>query len=214
MINGAALYLALGGGIGSDFGCQVDGIDSSCSSARRLLDDGAAAQCPHNACSGFTDSGEFVRFYAFAGGTDGYFRPADIGQGVYDVDGKFYGESGYQGYVKQKYADQIESQRAALLNEIATREGIQVHCSDGVTTCADKLIVATEDGYVQGGNFNFPTTLPSDYCPSGRCDDGIHVHDGYVHLDSANPHDVPWGSLVHFGIDIIVGNLFTLVIPR
>jgi hypothetical protein len=156
-----------------------------------------------------------VRFYAFAGGTSGYFRPSDIAQGVYEINGKLYNEANYQEYIRQQYAPQIESQRTALLNAIAGKLSIPVHCSEGVPDCADNYVGKADDGYVKGGNFNFPTTLSSSLCPSGRCDDGIHITaNGYVHLDSANPQNVPWGTIVHFGIDIIVGNLFDCVIPR
>lgn len=55
-----------------------------------------------------------------------------------------------------------------------------------------------------GGNANFEgehRRLPGRY-------GNIHVRsDMRVHLDTANPNQIPFGTLIHFFVDVIYGNM-------
>lgn len=77
-----------------------------------------------------------------------------------------------------------------------------------------------------GGNFDF-SNLDEDGdpifdfgCDQERCDLGgigtldFSHDDNTVHLDTADPFNFPWGTLEHFGVDFILGNLWYYVIPR
>jgi hypothetical protein len=81
-----------------------------------------------------------------------------------------------------------------------------------------------EGGYLQGGNYNFVSTIyDSGDLSCGddatRCN-GIHFPgrqdangNFYVHLDTSNPFSGPLGFLEH-SVDVVLGNFFYTVIHR
>ena len=82
---------------------------------------------------------------------------------------------------------------------------------------------ANADGLI-GGNYNFDYTQvliqgnpidPTAFgCYKDRCgiDDSLHFHtgpgplQGSFHVDSANPYNIPFGTLIHLGVDVLLGN--------
>lgn len=66
-----------------------------------------------------------------------------------------------------------------------------------------------------GGNCDFKDTGFAFKCDNDRCSNGLDFshHDGTFHRDTANPYSLPSGTLQHFGVDLIWGNIVD-VIPR
>jgi len=98
--GGSAIPIGLFGDGGS-FGSGLGGGES-------------AVQCPGNVCSGFAidknGNPVWVQFIATAGGVNGYYRPQDLTNGIYEYDGQLYNSANYQALLKQLYAPQISSQ--------------------------------------------------------------------------------------------------------
>jgi RHS repeat-associated protein len=205
------------GGDPSGFGCSLDGISVGCSWVSRQTFYEVGAQCPDNVCSGFgTNSNgdvRFVQFMSFAGGANGYFYGPDLGNGINEFNGHLYNNANWNELVQMTFADKIEVQREALARKIAANSNISY---------ADALkSLQTGSGYVQGGNWNFTTSLtpPALACgtDASRCN-GIHFvqHNGqqYVHLDTSNPFGGVFSFLAHSVVDVVAGNTVWWVIPR
>ena len=169
------------------------------------------AACPNNVCSGFSSSGQYGQFYAFAGGTQGYYAPGDLSDGINEVDGHLLTNDQYNAYVQAVYSDQIDDQKRALAQHMADASGGQICYEEAYNN------LKLEGGYLNGGNYNFATTYgPDDInCSSTRCDGGIHFPgSGLVHLDTANPYGGVGGLFEHFFVDVFLGNVYYNVIPR
>jgi len=82
----AGLYIRMSGGSVGDTGCEIDGLDSSCSDAHKLLDAGFAEQCPNNVCNYLNKDNKWIQFRAYADGSSGYV-PFDspAGYSVHDI---------------------------------------------------------------------------------------------------------------------------------
>jgi len=189
----------------------VNGMQVSASVALGLMGMAAAAQCPGNVRSGFSNLGNYVEFVA-SGGAQGYVRFSDLTQGLYDADGKFFTSAQYNEYILANYGNVIEAQRQALAQKIADNSGGKITYQDAY----DSLV--KEGGHLQGGNYNFRETVygPGDLTCSGgnRCN-GIHFPSSdFVHLDTANPFSGPGGFLTHGFVDLFLGNFAYTVIPR
>jgi RHS repeat-associated protein len=201
---------------GSDMGgsCYVDGLSTSCGIAYGLIGMGAAAKCPNNFCSGFAPVGNnslaFVQFNA--------------GSNQYDViDQPFI-----PGMTPEQRLDALNAQLAATVQSLESRGVVQAQI--------DAFVRAVSNAYndngglmLEGGNFDFPnqTVNPSTGeatsfnfgCFGNRCGgpfgtlDFSH-NDGTFHLDTANGWNIPFGTLVHVGVDVFLGNYWYEVIPR
>ena len=68
--------------------CYLDGIETECGFAERLLMNGAAAQCPDNLCS-FIYGGQYYQFVAAAGGASGYVEFQDLAN-LYESGGNLF----------------------------------------------------------------------------------------------------------------------------
>ncbi len=201
--------------------CTVDGIDTSCGGAYGLLGMGGAVQCPGNVCSGwgrdpYTGEETYLTFYAGAGGATGYLSMYDWTQGVNEVGGNFLSNAQYTAYILAAFSGGIEAQRVALAQAIAANSNVPYQ------KAYDSL--NTENGHLQGGNYNFAATSadlnPTNVCGGDARCYGIHfVTDpnsgGWdVHLDTSNPWASPWGLLEHGFVDVLLGNSAYTVIPR
>jgi hypothetical protein len=67
-------YAQMACGDGDDLGggCQIDGVDGSCSVAQTVLGMRAASACPQSGCNYYDDKGKFMTFRAFADGSAGF----------------------------------------------------------------------------------------------------------------------------------------------
>lgn len=153
---------------GDGGGCSMDGIEVDCSYATGFLSgsDGLAV-CPNNVCSGFGVNGQgqtvYAQYYAFAGGTAGYFDPTEFAGGINDVNGKIYSDADYQAYLRATYISQIAGQ--------FNRLSANLNAVFGNTASAD-----FGDPNIVGGHANFDFTCTDwSVCGPGRYDDGIHV---------------------------------------
>jgi len=195
--------------------CTIDGTPSSCDMTNGFLQSGVGVQCPNNQCSGYTADGTYAQFYAFAGGTQGYYNPADLSQGINEANGHLFTNDQYSGYIQSTYGSQIDAQRRALAQAIAANSGIsyeQAYASLDPT-----------NGHLQGGNYNFDANgLGPDSLDCGgdaRCN-GIHFPgqdangNWFVHLDTSNPFASPFGFLEHGFVDLFLGNVAYNVMPR
>ncbi len=203
------------GGGGGDFNCQQDGVDQSCATVSSVLAGGAAAQCPNNACSGFTDGGKFVQFYAFAGGTSGYFSPSDVAQGVWEWNGQLLTAAGWK-QLTQPYSDKMQTMLAGILGvdpSKLTPLGLQGGNADFSISEQTGNTFITDDSTCASGsvgircaddNLHFTQLYGDDGQPSGYS----------VHMDSADPYSGLWGAIVHLGVDVIGGNVIFLGVPH
>ena len=191
----------------------VDGIQVSSTVAQGLLASDSAAICPSD-CSGFSNTGQYVQYVATAGaGPQGYVNFSDLQQGLYDANGTFMSGAQYNAYILSTFGSQIEAQRIALAQAIANN-------SKGTISYQQAYDSLNKDnGYLQGGNYNFgETTYGAGNLSCGadesRCN-GVHFPDpGFVHLDTSNPFTGPLGFLAHGFVDLFLGNTAYTVIPR
>jgi hypothetical protein len=58
---------------------MIDGFLADCGMANAMLQGGFGAQCPNNACAGWNRNGQWVQFWAFAGGGSGYYTNSGPG---------------------------------------------------------------------------------------------------------------------------------------
>jgi RHS repeat-associated protein len=195
----------------ADYGVYVDGVSVDASLAQSLLDVGAAVQCPNNVCGGWGDDGRYGEFYAFAGGTSGYFNSADLTHGIDEVAGMIMNDTQYNAYVQVAYASQIDAQRQALASAIAANSGGKISYEDAYES------LNPAGGHLQGGNYNFVEKIygPSNLvCGTDRCN-GVHFPAaGFAHLDTSNPFAGPVGFFQHAFVDVFLGNIAYTVVPR
>jgi hypothetical protein len=195
-----------------------DGIEIPCSVAYAKVQSGAAVECPNGFCSGFAPVGNgqvaFVQFAAAAGlGGSGYnvltqpiLDPTSVAANLDAVNA------------------QLLAVRNALIGQGASQDQINafIHANSG------QLISNVE---IEGGNAHFSNLYAGDDpyhpelagqpifsfgCDFSRCDNGLdfsHAGGSNFHLDTADPFNFPVGTLVHLGVDVILGNIVT-VIPR
>jgi len=202
-------------------GCSMNGVAIACSVLGGVIGGGGAAACPNNACSGFgvdaNGNTVFAQFYAFAGGTSGYYNPSDIAQGVWEWNGQLLTAQGYNDYVIEPYEDKMAAKVAADLGIPASN--------------------VTASG-VGGGNANFQIDentwaeeSSSDGCsseigPGIRCGfaPSLHFESGldslgnmiyWVHMDTANPATGLLGLVIHGFVDFFLGNtVFSSGVPH
>jgi len=178
-------------------------VNMPCRLVAIMISSGAGVQCPDNRCDGFTKDGAYVKFYAFSGGTAGYFKPTDIGQGVWEYNGQLLNAAGYQALVDQM----IQQAQLNVALNVAKVTGQPV----------DAIHADLKFSHIRGGNVNFVSqngfvdfgALDAG-CPSGRCGSApsLHIKNGiFLHLDTGNPGWVPLGTLLHVIADGIYGNL-------
>jgi RHS repeat-associated protein len=190
----------------------LDGLQVSASTAARVLASGTGVECPNDVCSGFSSDGQYGEFFAFAGGTQGYYNPSDLSQGINEANGHLFTNSQYNAYILATYGAQIDAQRQALAAKIAASSGGKISYQQAY----DSLNPST--GHLQGGNYNFAETIygPGNLTCGGndRCN-GIHFPSaGFVHLDTSNPFTGPGAFLEHGFVDLFLGNFAYTVIPR
>jgi RHS repeat-associated protein len=201
------------GGGGRYITCIVDGVDTPCDMAYRMLASGAAVECPNDVCSGiaFDAAGKavYVQYYAFTGAS-GYFKPTDLANGINVVNGRILNDANYEQYVLEVYQARIESQKVAAANKLAELLGISPN---------DAYAMLVENhGFLKGGNYNFQIN-PQLYnsvvtlCGGQRCDNALHFT-SYVHLDTAYPFGSLRGFFEHTFVDVFGGNIVFIVIPR
>jgi RHS repeat-associated protein len=174
----------------------------------------ANVPCPNKGCSGVDQNGNFVTFVAGAGGATGYLTFNQINQGLNEVNGTFLTNVQYTAYILSQFSGDIDAQQRALAAAIVANSGGKITYE----TAYSDLGRQRQKGYLQGGNFTFPTSFtPADIscgAKEDRCN-GIHFPQaGFVHLDTSNPFSGPWALLKHAGVDILLGNVAYTVIPR
>src|SRR6266478_3596689 len=211
---GEAMAAAIAGGLFSGVygwggsSCSIDGSPSSCSMTMGMVSAGVGIQCPNNQCAGFTANGTYAQFYAFAGGTSGYFNPSDVAQGIWEWNGRLLTAVGYYKYVLKPYEDKMAA-------KIAARLGLD-----------PGDLQATG---VKGGNANFAISeeVFNNATATSGCSEGIapgircgtvpslHFESGLVlgnmtysvHMDTANPAaGLGLGMIVHGLVDVFLGN--------
>jgi RHS repeat-associated protein len=215
-------------GCGPAFGpCNyVDGFPVSQRVAAGLFGMGSSAYCPGGVCEGFgtdpyTGQTAFLQFAASASGASGYLSVYDWTQGVNDVNGAFMSNTAYQAYLRGNFLDAINAQLNAVIAALEAK-GVK---EGAITNFVNYLNNNFTQIFVEGGNANFPATgkgfnFGGFNCPNGRCGLGSNgtldfSHPGgSFHLDTANPYNFPGGTLLHLGVDLILGNTAYYVIPR
>ena len=91
--------------------------------------------------------------------------------------------------------------------------------ADATGQAVNKFIMRNPDGTyanLEGGNFDFFDPGLAGLCPNNlRCNNGLDFShgDGTFHRDTANPFNFPFGTMVHFAVDFVFGNIVD-VIPR
>jgi RHS repeat-associated protein len=207
---------ARAGSDGVDF--VVDGIETpdfmNGLIEQMLSIDAMFAQCKDNTCSGWTEDGQHATYIAEAGaGFRGTLLDSDIAAGFVYIDGVLVSSSSYQDYIRITRARQIAAQQQAAQSQAA-----DMGIPEGIDTS-----MSVDPGYLQGGNYNF--TISKNFfewadkeCGNDRCNNGLHFETNgtgqyFLHLDGANPQSGFLGLSVHFGRDIVGGNLFYFVLP-
>ena len=200
---------------------MIDGFSGPCSVAFNLVGGGLAAQCPGNACEGFGTNAQgqtkFVQFYAFAGGPSGYFNGPDLANGINALNGMIATDQYYQGYMRMNHLDQLNAQLLAAMNALIEQGANDNQLAAFINVNSKNFGQIT----LNGGNFDFNgADLFNFGCSNNRCDEGAlgtldfsHMN-GTFHLDTADPYNFPGGTLVHFGVDVLGGNLWYPVVPR
>ena len=185
-------------------GCTADGSSLPCGLVSNLVSTGAAVPCPNNNCDWTRNgNGDLVRFRCGATAC-GYQTPEQMGTMNYECGTSFCSARDFVKWAIQQSAATsaaAQSQLDALNAKLGTNY-----------TLADI-------GFIQGGNVNVlaPLGLIPDGCES-NCRLGLlHfklVEDQYyVHIDTANPSSF-LGVLTHFSVDMFLGNIWYVVIPR
>ncbi len=192
----------------------------------------SAVQCPGNLCSGFgmdpyTGQTAFLQFMAGAGGATGYLSGYDIALGLNEVNGTFPTNAAYHTYQLSNFLDAINSQLAAVIDALEAKGA----SSEQIKAFENYVSTKFASLYIEGGNVHFPSFDPEGSysfnsfklgCPNARCDLGAlgtldfsHPNPTPTfHLDTADPYTDVFGALVHFGVDVILGNVAYTVIPR
>jgi len=203
--------------------CTLDGITADCGVMG--FGGGDFVQCPNNICQGFGRDSQGNSVYAYftagAGGSSGYY--AGNYQGFNEINGMFLSDGDFQHYLKNidlaAIADQFNAAVAALIKNGASTE--QIEAFEAANAGFDGVVV--EDG---NANFINPEgkngqLMFGSGCPHQRCDlDGLgtlgfsHGTGAMFHLDTADPFNVPFGTLAHGLVDYIGGKFFMSVIPR
>ncbi|HXA76905.1 MAG TPA: RHS repeat-associated core domain-containing protein, partial [Candidatus Acidoferrales bacterium] len=181
--------------------CTLDDASVDCGEVGELLSIGgyrseeAAVQCP-GPCqgTGTNSAGQttFVQFKAFAGGVSGYFNPADLTNGINQVNGQIMDDANYQLHLQQTYASQIQNQ----LNNV--KAGLAADFP------GQGISANPNNPQIQGGhaNFSLACTDGSSNCtlpPSGRYPNGIHIpKSGIVHDDAVSPWVSPFSFYAVF----------------
>ena len=166
----------------------------------------AVAQCPDSGCSGFDASGNYMQFWATAGGASGYLGQAAFAGGLNDWNGKFYTNAQLLTEVIQPAVD---SQHAELAARISLLNGKDYSTVYGYLT----------NPVVNGGNADFAYTGPAkdlefmNDSTLARKDrmygaPSIHMHNGTIHLDTVSPYSYyGLGLLGHFFGDVVFGSI-------
>lgn len=158
----------------------------------------------------------FAQFYAFAGGTSGYFNPSEIAEGVWEWNGQLYTATGWGAYLD----NQRELAKEALVNTISMAST----SSDGSNW--DAIYNSLDYDGTKGSNADFSWNGTTDLnslgldpglqLDSGGCEwscrDGsmpsLHFNDGMFHLDTASPSwGFGFGLFVHGFVDLLLGNI-------
>jgi hypothetical protein len=143
----------------------------------------------------------FAQFYAFAGGTSGYYNPSDVAQGVWEWDGMLLTAAGWQ-HLTQSYSDQMQTVLAAILGVDPSRLaslGLRGGNANFQIDAALLQSFTSADPTCQNGIFG---TRCSDFNLHFGITDGVN----WVHMDSADPYTGPLGVLEHLGKDALGGN--------
>jgi hypothetical protein len=185
----------------------VDGVSTSCNSAFADLENGSAAVCPNNDCG-------LVTLTNGPGQVSiGEFHPTQTDA------------FGYQQLTPWTYGGLTEQQlREAYWNQLGATVGA-LSAANANPNAIGSFIQAnpfSTSGQLAGGNFDFQgaSLFSSLECPDATCDLGaigtldFSHGDGTFHLDTADPYSFPGGTLLHFGVDVVLGNLWYAVIPR
>jgi RHS repeat-associated protein len=187
----------------------VDGIVQQHGSA--LASSQGVAQCPNSGCSGFDGSGNYMQFWATAGGASGYLGQAAFAGGLNDWNGKFYTNVQLQTEIIQPG---IDEQHAELAARISLLNG------DDFQTVYDALTSQA----LQGGNADFsigsglnltflknPTVsfnMRTFGAPSIHEHTAKRGHPATIHLDTVSPYSYyGLGLLGHFFGDVVLGTL-------
>jgi RHS repeat-associated protein len=184
------------------------GLQLPSAAAASLLSGDGGVVCP-GACEGFGTNAAgqtaYCTFYAFAGGVSGCFNPADLTNGINEVNGKLYTDAGFAQFEQAA----IAQQKWNLAVAIAAATG------QDPTAVYDQLNYQ----YTKGGNANFaygdPEAISSLFpdCDGGgegsECRDSdlpsIHWPNTdssgpVLHLDAGNPFSsFPFGLFLHLG---------------
>lgn len=195
----------------------IDGIDAPCALALATLSSGTGRVCVDNACTGTVINKDgktvFVTYTCFANGRCSYLQLSDLTKGLRVFNGFLYDPENFKRLMMLEFADRIESQRQALARAIVRQSGGEITLSEALAG------ISTGNGGVEGGNFNFAfnnavkSNLGNSCRDGGRCG-AIHVKNGFIHLDTANPYSSIGGLFSHFFVDVVGGNVIWSVIPR
>ena len=199
--------------------CTLDGAPTPCTMVGSLLQNGGAAACPNNICTGVSN-GQFVLFIAGGGGARGYVNFGDIAKGLNEVNGQFLTDSEYQDYLRATYAPEIAGQYRRLSANLSAVFGGAVSADP-------------DDPDIVGGHANFTLDCGAGPCPSvGRYDDGIHIECAtggcgpgdplVVHDDTISPWtgDFTFGAVLtgnfweHGFVDLVGGTICNCVFPQ
>ena len=207
-INPGMMYAMMGGGGG--FGCQMDGLDTTCQMAYAALQSGGGVQCPNNNCGIGTSTP-----FQCAGSVCGYMSNEYVATHENEWNGVLYSNSEWQTFL----SDRVDAQRQALADAIS-------YASDSPDGSNWDYIYAhlqpLPNGTI-GGNANFSWTgdvSALSFVPgylTGGCEvtcrfggiPSIHMPGDYIlHLDSGNPlWGFGLGAFVHGFFDVLLGNI-------
>ena len=191
----------------NNLGCQIDGMDASCTAAEDMISDGSGVQCPNNYCGNGTKDP-----FTCLGNNCGYWTMQYTASHEYDCAGGLpCTESEWNGYQKALETEQA-SDIADWLNAWAAAD-----CPACAPVTAQDLLANAL--HAQGGNenFNLGAVLSGwDITPPlgryGGLDGSMHIEmwNGYRegHWDAANPWaDFPIGLAIHFTVNVVLGTL-------
>jgi RHS repeat-associated protein len=201
---------------GGDFGACGSSFGFGSIADQNGFNPESDVRCPNDERVGFgvADDGSMaiVQFYAFAGGTTGYFNPLDINQGVNEWTGKLYSDTGFQNYMRSTYATQLNSQYDRLSANLASLGYSGVHLK--------KDNAQYKDGHF---NFAFTCTAGGPCIDRGRYQKGIHVPEPFtIHNDTVSPwiSGIPFSfsniftTIYHGASDLFRGTVFNYVFPQ
>jgi hypothetical protein len=207
---------------GDDTGSYyVDGLQASASTVNALQNMGAGVQCPNDVCSGFSNDGQYGQFFAFEGGTQGYFDPSDLNDGINALGGHLYSNSQLRSLIDNA----VEVQKEALADKISLASDSPDGSDwdkiyEGLHAVTDPI----GNYVIHGSNAVFSWVGDQDLLPfvsqvawdKGGCLfscrygslDQIHYHNDDFHLDTIGAN---WGFglglILHGIIDYGFGNI-------